>query len=85
MTPPTPQEAEIAGVAASLSKAQREAILSAQDIMSNHGGYPFLAATVTSDPWPAGIAEFLTLKSDRLTPLGLQVRAYLQMEKEQAT
>lgn len=65
-------------IAAGLSEAQKQSILQATDLMSTFGGYPFLTARITNDPWPKGIAEFLTLKSDRLTPLGLAVRAILQ-------
>lgn len=65
-------------IAQRLTKAQREAVLSATDVMSNHGGYPFLTVRHTGEPWPMGMAEFLTLKTDRLTPLGLAVRAELE-------
>jgi hypothetical protein len=68
----TPEE-----IAAGLSEAQRAAILDAEDRLSNHGGYPFFTVRLTHDPWPQGIAQFLTLKTDRLTPLGLEVRAAL--------
>lgn len=65
-------------IAGKLTKAQRDAITSATDVMSNHGGYPFFTVRHTGEPWPMGIAQFMTLKTDRLTPLGLQVRAILQ-------
>lgn len=68
-------------IAGELTKAQREAISGAKDIMSNHGGYPFFAANVTPDPWPEGVATFLTLRTDRLTPLGLAVRTILQQRE----
>ncbi|KEZ17136.1 hypothetical protein CP98_03634 [Sphingobium yanoikuyae] len=64
-------------IAEKLTEAQRRSIMEAEDMMSNHGGYPFLTAQVTSDPWPEGVAQFLTLNRDRLTPLGLAVRAHL--------
>ena len=64
--------------AAGLTKAQKRALLDAEDMTSNHGGYPFLTVRLTSEPWPMGLAEFLTLKTDRLTSLGLAVRAILQ-------
>ena len=57
-----------------LTDAQRQSIIAASDMMSNHGGYPFMTVAITGDPWPEGVAEFLTLKTDRLTPLGLKVR-----------
>jgi len=69
---------EIERVAKGLTEAQRASIVNAVDLMSNYGGYPFMTVSVTNDPWPAGIAQFLTLNSDRLTPLGLQVRDYLK-------
>ncbi|MFP5432349.1 MAG: hypothetical protein ACLGIM_04415 [Alphaproteobacteria bacterium] len=65
-------------LARGLTEAQKRAVMEASDMMSNHGGYPLMTVAVTSDPWPAGIAQFLTLKSDRLTPLGLTLRAYLE-------
>lgn len=69
---------DLSKLAAGLSKAQREAVLAASDKMSDHGGYPYLTVRHTGEPWPMGIAQFLTLKTDRLTPLGLQLRAYLE-------
>ena len=65
-------------IAAGLTKAQRESILAAQDVMSIHAGYPFFTVKHTGDLWPFGVAEFLTLKTDRLTPLGLRLRAHLE-------
>lgn len=67
-----------AEIAAKLTKAQRESILGAQDMMNSHGGYPYFTVRHTGKPWPMGIAQFLTLKTDRLSPLGLAVRAELQ-------
>jgi hypothetical protein len=70
---------EVEKIAARLTKAQREAMLSARDLMSNHGGYPFFSVECQpGETWPQGIAQFLTLTSDRLTPLGLALRAHLQ-------
>lgn len=68
-------------IAEGLSEAQRRAILDAQDMHSNHGGYPFFTVEF-AEPWTAPVAQFLTLRTDRLTPLGLQVRQILQ-QKEQ--
>lgn len=65
-------------IADSLTDAQRESIVNATDKMSSHGGYPYFTVRHTGAPWPVGIAEFLTLKTDRLTPLGLSVRAILK-------
>ena len=75
-------EAEVARIAKGLTKAQREAIVGATDLMSSHGGYPFFAAKVTQVPWPEGVATFLTLSADRLTRLGLAVRAHLIAREE---
>ena len=68
----------IDGIIAGMSEAEKRAVLGAKDLMSNHGGYPFMTVEVGHDPWPEGIAQFLTLKADRLTPLGLAVRARLE-------
>lgn len=65
-------------IAAGLTAAQGRAVLDAEDCFSSHGGYPFFAVRITPDPWPPGIAQFLTLKTDRLTPLGLAVREVLE-------
>jgi hypothetical protein len=65
-------------IAGQLTEAQRAAIVNATDKMSSHGGFPYLTVRHTGEPWPVGIAEFLTLKTDRLTPLGLSVRAILK-------
>lgn len=69
---------DLDALAKGLTKAQRESILAAQDVMSSHTGYPFFTVNHTGDPWPFGVAEFLTLKTDRLTPLGLRLRAHLE-------
>lgn len=69
---------DVEAIAKGLSKAQRKAIVGASDMMSNHAGYPFLTVEFTGEPWPEGVAQFLTIKSDRLTPLGLVVRKYLK-------
>ena len=69
-------------IAKGLSPAMRESILNATDLMSNHGGYPYFTVRHTGEPWPMGIATFLTLKTDRLSPLGLAVRAILENEHD---
>ena len=81
---PSVEEARVAEVAAKLTKAQRAAIIGARDLMSSHGGYAFLSVeTQPGQTWPQGVAQFLTLTSDRLTPLGLAVRQHLiQQEAE---
>lgn len=73
---------DVAKIAAGLTKAQRESILAARDMMSGHGGYPYSTVRHTGECWPIGVAQFLTLKTDRLTLLGLAVRAYLQETME---
>lgn len=70
-------DTDVAVVAGKLSPRQREAIKDAADMMSSHKGYPFLTVAHTGEPWPEGVAQFLTLRSDRLTRLGLAVRAHL--------
>ena len=65
-------------IAKGLTKTQREAIKYARDMNSNHGGYPFFTVHHTGEPWPQGIAEFQSIWRDRLTPLGLAVRAHLK-------
>lgn len=79
MTAPDEREAERA--AAALTDRQRKAIIGATDIMSNHGGYPFYTVEFT-DPWTEPVAQFLTLRADRLTPLGLAVRQHLKGENQ---
>lgn len=69
-------------LAKSLTKAQREAIMSARDIMSHHGGYPYFTVRNTGEMWPCGIAQFLTLKTDRLTPLGIALRNHLKGQND---
>lgn len=69
---------DIDRIIAGLSEAQRESIRNASDIHSNHGGYAFLTVRHTGELWPQGIAQFLTLKTDRLTELGIAVRNRLK-------
>lgn len=72
---------EVQKIAESLTDEQRTSIMQATDLMSNHGGYPFFTVRFTGDPWPEGVAQFLTLISDRLTELGLVVRSHLLSQK----
>jgi len=69
---------DVAAIARGLTKAQQRSIREAQDMMSDHGGYPFFTVHITCNPWPEGVAQFLTLNTDRLTPLGLRVKALLE-------
>lgn len=67
---------DIPTIAAGLSEAQRAALRNACMTHPNVGGEPFVTVDFT-DPWTAPVAQFLTVTTDRLTPLGLQVRQYL--------
>ena len=69
-------EAKIAIIAGSLSEAQRKALLSAWWI--HPGGMDPIALVDFTDAWPEGLAQFCTMCTDRLTPLGLAVKAYLE-------
>ena len=72
---------KIAEIAGKLTEEQREAIIGARDMMSSHGGYPvFIVDVVKGQAWPRGICQFLTISSDRLSPLGLAVRKHLNGE-----
>jgi hypothetical protein len=75
---------QVARLAAGLTKAQLEAIVDATDMMSNHGGYPFVTVEHTGEPWPQGVAQFQSIWRDRLTETGLAVRAHLVQEKPDA-
>ena len=69
---------DLAKLAASLSKAQREAVLTGQLVVPDIGKDPFYVVRFTGDAWPQGVAQYLSTKTDALTPLGLQLRAYLE-------
>lgn len=72
---------KIAEIAGKLTPGQREAIIGARDMMSSHGGYPFMVVdAVKGQAWPEGVCQFLTLSSDRLTETGLAVRKHLNGE-----
>lgn len=62
-------------LARGLSAKQRDAILSAHWLYP--GGQEPIAVVDFTDPWPKGVAQFFTLREDRLTPLGLALRARL--------
>ena len=68
---------DVEAIVRSLTKAQRSAIIEACDQMSSHKGYPFFTVAFVGEPWPEGVAQFLTFGTDRLTPLGLRVRQSL--------
>jgi hypothetical protein len=82
MTPPTPQEAEIAGVAARLTKAQREAVLALHG--DGYKSWPAVRLRLMMDSLGKhGLAEMRVLGLAQkgppwfLTPLGLAVRQHL--------
>ena len=75
MTAPMP---DLDKLARGLTEAHREAISNATDLMSTFSGYPFLTVRHTGEPWPQGITQFLTLGYDRLTPLGLALKAHIE-------
>lgn len=66
---------DIAAIAKGLTKAQREALAGATWI--HPGGMDPICLVKFTDAWPQGLAQFVTMRTDRLTPLGLSVRAYL--------
>lgn len=69
-------QSEVESIAKGLSEAQRAAIRGARSRGPDHGGYAFMVVDYVG-LWEHPVAEFLTLWTDRLTPLGLAVREYL--------
>lgn len=65
-----------AQIAASLSEAQKRALLNPTWI--HPGGMDPICLVDFTDPWPEGFAQFFTMTRDRLTPLGLSVHAILE-------
>ena len=70
---------DLAKLAEGLTEAQRRALLDAAWL--HPGGQPPIAIVNFTNPWPEGVAQFFTLKRDRLTPLGLALRAHLQKDE----
>jgi len=69
-------------LAKGLTAAQRRAIIGACTTHPDIGGQPFVTVDFT-DPWTVpGLVRFVSLSTDRLTALGLKLRAYL-MENPQ--
>lgn len=68
-------------IAAGLTDRQKEAIIGACTTHSDVGGEPFVTVDYT-DPWTAPIAQFLSLRTDRLNKLGLAVRSILTAQGE---
>jgi hypothetical protein len=69
-------------IAAGLSEAQQRALIDCEW----HGSGETAFATIPClgvSPLPASLAHMLTLRSDRITPLGLAVRAILMKEPNQ--
>jgi hypothetical protein len=66
-------------LASKLSEAQKRAILDARWVGS---GLSQMCVVDYTDPWTVPIVEFLTLRTDRLTPLGLSLRSYLKGMEE---
>ena len=65
-------------IAAGLTKAQREAMLTGQWVTPHIGREPFYVVRFTGDAWPQGVANYLSTHADTLTPLGQQVRTILE-------
>lgn len=63
-------------IADSLSWPHKDAILNGRWIGS--GDQQMCVVSITSEPWPRGVAQFLTGSLDTLTPLGLAVRRILE-------
>ena len=69
--------ADPAIIATMLTQAQRDAVVDGRWI--HPGGMdPIYLVDFNGMPWPQGIAEFFSFRTDRLTNLGLAVRAYLE-------
>lgn len=66
---------DVEKIARGLSEAQREAMLSAHWL--HPGGQDPICVVAFTDPWTAPVAQFFTLKSDRLNSHGLAVRRAL--------
>ena len=68
---------DVERIAKKLTKAQREAVVDGRWI--HPGGMdPIYLVDFNGFPWPQGVAEFFAFRTDRLTPLGMEVRAYLE-------
>lgn len=76
--------AAVAAALAKLTKAQREAVLSARWI--HPGGQASICLVDFTDPWTAPVAQFFTMTRDRLTPFGLAVRqAIIEQENSRGS
>lgn len=69
--------ADPAIIATMLTQAQRDAVVDGRWI--HPGGMdPIYLVDFNGEPWPQGVAEFFAFRTDRLTNLGMEVRAYLE-------
>lgn len=67
---------DLAKLAAGLTEAQRRAMMSLRWI--NPGGHSPIALVDFTSPWMVeGVAQFFTMTTDRLTPLGLELARHL--------
>lgn len=71
----TPEQ--IAAIAGKLTVAQQDAVVDGRWIYPG-GMDPICLVDFNGEPWPQGIAEFFTFRTDRLTETGLAVRRHLQ-------
>ncbi len=67
---------ELVEALAALTERQREAIIAARLVGS-------LMLVDYTDPWTVPVAEFYTLRTDRLNGLGLRIRAHLTQNPAQ--
>lgn len=63
-------------LAKGLTEAQRRALLDAR--WFHPGGQEPMCLVHFTDAWPSGVARFFSLKTDRLTPLGLALKAHIE-------
>ena len=74
---------EAAGVAASLTKAQRDALVNGHVTIDGRvlvDAGPVLGGSYSA--WPEGMCRYYSARLDRLTDLGLRVRSILLEEKK---
>lgn len=70
-------------IAAGLTEAQKRVISFATRTEDNR----WLVASATASgagPWPQGVTQYYSQSCDRLTPLGMQVRAILESNHDRA-
>ena len=71
--------ADLAELARGLTEAQRRLIA---DAISTVDGRTLVVSASASGagPWPQGVTEYYSWAMDRLTPLGLSLRTYLEQQ-----